>query len=142
VLRPVDDRDSVNLDQTTGMGERRYAYERVGWLVVPEQRYPTLFDRAQMFIAVVDDEDRELGDVLRSGAASSERTPNVGERLAGLHRQVTGTDEVAFVIFGDLTSDKDQLGSRRDDNVAVGLGRRKITGIDGFDRHRFGVSCA
>jgi len=124
VLRPVDDRDSVNLDQATGMGERRYADERVRRLVIPEQRYPTLFDRAQMLIEVVDDEDRELGDVFRSGAASSEYTPDVGEGLACLHRPDTGTDEVAFVIFGDLASDKDQLGSCRYDNMGVGLDTR------------------
>jgi hypothetical protein len=40
----VDDRDRVDLDEVLGPGQCLYPHNRVGWLVIAEQRRPGLFD--------------------------------------------------------------------------------------------------
>jgi hypothetical protein len=68
--------------------------------VIPEQSHPALFDRWQALVTpVTDDEDRYLSYLVRPGAGCSERTAKVGKHLAGLDSQVTGTDEVAVLVF-------------------------------------------
>ena len=83
--------------------------------MIPEQRQQALFDRWQVLVPVIDDEDRDLCHLLSPGTGGSESTADVVERLAGLDRQITATYEVALTIFGDLSSDKTQpaSGSRR-----------------------------
>jgi hypothetical protein len=70
--------------------------------VIAEQRHPALLDHRQLIAPVVDDEDGDLGHLLRPGAGSRESAAEVGEHLAGLDRQVTGTYEVPVGIFGFL----------------------------------------
>jgi hypothetical protein len=83
----------------------------------------------------MNDEDRDLGYLFRLGAGSSQSTAYVGKHLAGLDRQVTGTDEVALFIFGFLAGDKYQPASGRDDDMGVRQGSGQILGIDAFERH-------
>jgi hypothetical protein len=78
--------------------------------VIPEQCHPALFDRWQALVTpVTDDEDRYLSYLVRPGAGCSERTAQVGKHLAGLDSQVTGTDEVAVLVFRFLVGDENSL---------------------------------
>jgi hypothetical protein len=52
--------------------------------VVPEQRHPAGLDHRQVIAPVLGDEDRDLGYLVRAGAASGQRAAKVGERLVGL----------------------------------------------------------
>ena len=89
----IDNGDRLDLDQVAG-GQRLHPHQGVGWLVIPEQCHPALFDRWQALVTpVTDDEDRYLSYLVRPGAGCSERTSQVGKYLAGLDSQITGTDE-------------------------------------------------
>ena len=100
-----------------------------------EERHASRFDRRQAFGSVPDDEDRDLGHLLRVSTAGSQGSADVGERLAGLGRQVAGTDEAALGVIGDLAGDEDQPAAGRGDDMGVRLGGRQVIGIDAFERH-------
>jgi len=68
------------------VGQRLHPHQCVGWLVIPEERDPALFDRWQVLSPVLNNEDRDLGHLLGPGTAGGERTTDVVERLAGLDR--------------------------------------------------------
>jgi hypothetical protein len=59
----VEHRDRVDLGQVLGSGQRHYPDYRVGWLVIAEQRLPGLFDHWQVLWPVMNDIDRDLGDL-------------------------------------------------------------------------------
>ena len=80
----VDHRDRVDLDQVLGSGQRLYPDYRVGWLVIAEQRLPGLFGRWQVRGPVVNDIDRDLGDLPGARIAGSEGAAEISEHLAGL----------------------------------------------------------
>ena len=107
----VDDRDRVDLDEVLGPGQCLYPDNRVGWLVIAEQRRPGLFDHWQVLRPVVSHVDSDLGDLLGMGTGSGERAAKVGEHLMGLGCQVTRADEVALGVLGFLASDEHRLGS-------------------------------
>jgi hypothetical protein len=131
----VDDRDRFDLDQVIGVGQRLHPDECVGRLVIAEQRQPARFDRRQVLAPVIDDEDRDLGHLLRPSTCGCESTTDVAEHLASLGRRVTGTDEVVVLILGLLPGDEDQPVSGRDDDLRVCRGSGQILGVDEFERH-------
>jgi hypothetical protein len=47
-----------------------------------------------------------------------------------LNRQVTGADDVALIILGDLPSNEHQPAAGRDNDLGVGLRRGEVLGID------------
>jgi hypothetical protein len=84
---------------------------------------------------MMNNEDGDLGHLVTAGTASSESTAEIGEHLASLGRQVTGTDEVALTFIGFLAGDEYQLAASRDDDMGLGQGSGQVLGIDGFERH-------
>jgi hypothetical protein len=105
-----------------------------------EQCHPTLFDRWQALVTpVTDDEDRYLGYLVRPGAGCSERTAQVGKHLAGLDSQVTGTDEVAVLVFRFLAGHEDQPASSRNNNLGVCRGSGQVLWVDAFECHCGGL---
>jgi hypothetical protein len=88
--------------------------------VIPEQCHPALFDGWQALVTpVTDDEDRYLSYLVRPGVGCSERTAQVGKHLAGPDSQVTGTDEVAVLVFRFLAGDENQPASGGNNNLGV-----------------------
>jgi hypothetical protein len=137
-LPAVDDRYRFDLDQAARMSQRLYPDQRVDGLVISEQRFAARLDRWQVLVTVINDEDGDLGHLVRPGTRGSESTADVVERLARLNRQITRTDEFALPIFGDLPSDENQPAPGRDDDVGVRLGRSQVSGIDAFEWHGVG----
>ena len=76
--------------------------------------------------------------ILVSGAGGSKSPSEVGEHLARLHRQVTGTDEVASFVLGLLAGDEHQPGAGRDHDMGVPEGSRQVLGVDVLE----GQGCA
>ena len=113
----VGDGYCVNLDQVSRSGERFYPYYRVGWLVVAEQAQPGLFDHSQVLGPVVNDIDRDLGDLLRGSTGSGEGLAKVGEQLAGLSRQ---GQSAAVIVLGFLVSGEYRPASGGDDDMGIG----------------------
>jgi hypothetical protein len=108
--------------------------------VIPEQCHPALFDRWQVLVTpVTDDEDRYLSYLVRPGAGCSERTAQVGKHLAGLDSQVTGTDEVAVLVFRFLAGDENQPASGRNNNLGVCQGSGQVLWVDAFECHWGGL---
>ena len=85
---------------------------------------------------MVNDVDRDLGDLSGAGTGGGEGPAEVGVHLAGLGGQVTGADEVAVGVLGFLAGDEHHLGSGRDDDVGVGGGKGQAFGIDELQCHR------
>jgi hypothetical protein len=98
----------------------------------------TLDDR-QVLGPVVNDVDRDLGDLFEAGAGGGQGTAEVGVYLAGLGGQVTRADEVAVNVFGFLAGDKHHPGSGRDDDVGVGGGSGQVLGVDELKCHAASV---
>ena len=86
----VGDRDRVDLDQVPGSGERLHSHHGVGWLVLAEQVLSGSLDDRQVFVPVVNDVDRDLGDLIGAGASGGQCTAEVGVYLAGLAARSPG----------------------------------------------------
>ena len=108
VIASVDDGDRLNLDQVPRLGERLHSEQRVGGLVVTEDRDPGLRDLRYVLRPVPNDVNRDPGHMLRSGTCGGEAAADVGERLAGLSSQVAGTDKIALSVVGYLSGDEHQ----------------------------------
>jgi hypothetical protein len=104
--------------------------------VLAEQVFSGLLDDRQALGPVVNDVDRDLGNVSGAGAGGVEGAAEVGEDLAGLGGQVSGTDEVAVSVLGFLAGDEDHRGSGRDDDVGVGRGNGQAFGVDELECHK------
>jgi hypothetical protein len=102
--------------------------------VVAEQAYPGLLDDRQVLAPVVNDVDRDLGDVFGAGTGGGEGAAEVGVDLARLGGQVTRTDQVAVDVLGFLAGDEDHPGPGRDDDVAVGGGNGQAAITDMLGR--------
>ena len=123
-VRSIHDRNRVNLDQVA-RGQCRYAEHYVRGLVSPEQRSPGSFDNRQTCVAfVIDDIDRDPGDLVRPGTRSGKCTAEIGIHLARLSRKITTANELAVYVFGLLPRDKYQLAARRNHDLSVRLLRR------------------
>src|SRR5262249_47912445 len=92
----VEDRDRVDLDQVPGSGQCLYPHYRVGRLVIAKQPHPGLFDHWQVLGPVMNDIDRDLGDLPGAGTGGRQGAAEIGEHLTGLGRQVTGAGEIAL----------------------------------------------
>ncbi|KQV58897.1 hypothetical protein ASC62_09040 [Caulobacter sp. Root342] len=63
--------------------------------MIAEQRDSRVLDDRQVTVAVVaDDVDRDPRHVFGTGAGRREGSPEIGEHLARLSRQITGADEL------------------------------------------------
>jgi hypothetical protein len=74
----VGDRDRIDLDQVPGSGERLHSHHGVGWLVLAEQELSGPLDDRQVLGPVVDDVDRDLGDLFGAGAGGGQGATEVG----------------------------------------------------------------
>jgi hypothetical protein len=130
LLQVVDDRDRLDLCKAAGMRKRLDPDQCVDGLVVLKQLDPGRFDSRQVLVPVIDDEDGELDYPVRPGARAGERSTDVVECPTRLNRQVTGADDVALIILGDLPSNEHQPAAGRDNDLGVGLRRGEVLGID------------
>jgi hypothetical protein len=73
-----------------------------------------------LLIAVVSDEDGELGYLIRPGPCAGERATDVVERLARLNRQIAGTDELALLILWGVAKSSGLI-------LSSGIGSRSLT---------------
>jgi hypothetical protein len=91
---------------------------------MPEQSHPSRFDDRQVVIAtVIDDIDRNFGDVLGKGTCACKGSTEVAEHLARLNREITSANKLPVYVFGLLASDKYQLGTFRDNDLSVRVRR-------------------
>jgi len=137
----VDNRHRVNLDQVLRSGQRFHTDERVDGLVGPEQHDPSIFDHRQVFRPVVNNEDCELGHLIRSSTSRRECTAKIGEDLTCLDCQVIETDDITLTILRLLAGDEDKPATSCHDHMGVGGWSRKIRRIDLFKGHRASPSC-
>src|SRR5205823_4400199 len=100
------------------------------------QVFSGLLDDRQALRPLVNDVDRDLGDLSGASAGGVEGAAEVGEDLAGLGGQVSWTDEVAVSVLGFLAGDEHHGGSGRDDDVGVGGGSRQAFGVDELQCHK------
>jgi len=84
-----------------------------------------ILDHGQELRRVMNDIDRDPGDLPRAGTGSGQGTAEVGEYLAGLGRQVAGADQVALRVLGFLVGDVHGLASGRDNDMGVGSRNRQ-----------------
>jgi hypothetical protein len=115
----IDNSESLDLNQILGLSERLHAYQGGGGLVVTEYRHPGLRNISQISGPVMDDVDRELGHLLGSGSRGGKAAAHVGERLAGLGSQITGTYNVALGVMGHLSGDEHQPAAGRGDDLRI-----------------------
>ena len=68
--------------------------------MLAEQAYPGLLDDRQVLAPVVNDVDRDLGDLIGAGAGGGEGAAEVGVDLAGLGGQVAGPTRLPWTSSG------------------------------------------
>lgn len=135
----INHRDGVDFDQVVG-GQALHAKYHISWLVVSEQFYPSCFDDRQAFVAVVvDDIDRDPGDLRRRRAGSGKCSAEIGKYLACLSCKVTTANKLTLQVFGLLARDEYPFAACRNDDLAVCLGDGKILGIDALEGHVSGL---
>ena len=129
---------SISIRQA-GVGQCVHTQESVGRLVISEQRHSTLFNRRQVLLPVVDDEDPDFVTCSGLARAGSEQRGDVLERLARLNRRITRANEVAPTMpRPPRPATKTRPRSSRDDDMGIRLGGGEVRGIDAFERHRVG----
>src|SRR5262249_20990675 len=132
----VNDRYRVDLYEVA-WGHYRYPDHHIRWFVISKQRNLRFFDDRNVFIAlIIDNVDCDLANLLRPCACRIERSAEIAECQARLRRKITMPNELAVYVFGLLTRDEYQLGSRRDDNLCVHLWNWQIIWVDEFERHK------
>ena len=129
-LGSSDNSDRVNLDQVPWLRQRLPSDQGVGRLVVTEHRHPGWRDVGQVLGLVVNDIDRDLGHLRRSGSGSGKGMADVGERLAGLGSQVARSDKPALCVVRHLSCDEDQAAAGRGNHLRIGPRRGQRLGID------------
>jgi len=131
----VNDRYRVDLYEVT-WGHYRYTDHHIRGFVIAKQRNLRCLDDRNVLIAlIIDNVDRDLANLLRPGTCRTERPAEIAECQARLRRKITMSDELAMYVFGLLTRDEYQLGSRRDDNLCVHLRNWQFIRVDELERH-------
>jgi hypothetical protein len=111
--------------------------------VISEQPDPSLFDDRQAFIAIiVDDVDRDPGDLRRRRSSSGKCSTEIGKHLVRLSRKITTAHQITLQVFGLLARYEYQLAACRNDDLAVRLRNRQIVGVDALERHFSSLLCS
>ena len=132
---PSNDRYRVDLYE---VARRHYRYpdHHIGRFVISKQRNLRFFDDRYVFVAlVIDNLDCDLANLLGPCACRAERSAEIAECQARLRRKIAMPNELAVYVFGLLTRDEYELGSRSDDTLCVHLWNWQIIRVDEFERH-------
>jgi hypothetical protein len=108
-LLAIDNDDRIDLDQVAG-DQRVHSRQGVGWLVIPEQCHPALFDRWQALVTpVTDGEDRYLSYWSGRAPAAVSARPRLASTWRAWTARSPGSTRVAVLVFRFLAGDENSL---------------------------------